>query len=84
MLKLPLLAAKRATDDWLSFASRSRLAHFVKLARTVRTSRCRDAETENSEATGPTKSPTGASNTFLVGRGFAPSATQAQAEEVLV
>jgi transposase len=33
---LPLLAARRALDDWLAFASRSRLAPFVKLARTIR------------------------------------------------
>ena len=29
-------AAKRALDDWLAYASRSRLPPFVKLARTVR------------------------------------------------
>jgi transposase len=33
---LPLLAARRALDDWLAYASRSRLAPFVKLARTIR------------------------------------------------
>ena len=34
---LPLLAARRALDDWLAYASRSKLAPFVKLARTIRT-----------------------------------------------
>lgn len=33
---LPLLAARRAINDWLSYASRSKLAPFVKLARTIR------------------------------------------------
>ena len=33
---LPLLAARRAIDDWLAYASRSQLAPFVKLARTIR------------------------------------------------
>src|SRR5690606_6633636 len=33
---LPLLQARRALDDWLAYASRSKLAPFVKLARTVR------------------------------------------------
>lgn len=33
---LPLLAARRALDDWLNYASRSRLQPFVKLARTIR------------------------------------------------
>lgn len=37
---LPLLAARRALDDWLAYASRSRLAPFVKLARTIRHYRC--------------------------------------------
>jgi transposase len=36
---LPLLAARRALDDWLAYASRSKLAPFVKLARTIRTYR---------------------------------------------
>ena len=36
---LPLIQAKRALDDWLAYASRSRLAPFVKLARTIRTYR---------------------------------------------
>ena len=36
---MPLLAARRALDDWLAYASRSRLAPFVKLARTIRTYR---------------------------------------------
>jgi hypothetical protein len=31
-----LLAARRALDDWLAYASRSQLAPFVKLARTIR------------------------------------------------
>jgi transposase len=39
IMKMPLLAAKRALDDWLSFASRSRLEPFVKLARTIRSYR---------------------------------------------
>lgn len=33
---LPLLRARRALDTWLAYASRSRLAPFVKLARTIR------------------------------------------------
>jgi transposase len=33
---MPFLAARRALDDWLVYASRSRLEPFVKLARTVR------------------------------------------------
>jgi hypothetical protein len=33
---LPLLAALSALDDWLAYASRSKLAAFVKLARTIR------------------------------------------------
>jgi transposase len=33
---LPLLAARRALDDWLAYACRSKLAPFVKLARTIR------------------------------------------------
>jgi transposase len=36
---LPLLRARRALDDWLAYASRSKLAPFVKLARTIRTYR---------------------------------------------
>jgi transposase len=36
ILSLPLAAGRRALDDWLSYASRSRLAPFVKLARTIR------------------------------------------------
>lgn len=36
LLRLPLIAASQALDDWLYFASRSRLSHFVKLARTIR------------------------------------------------
>ena len=36
IFKLPLLAARRALDDWLHYASRSRQAPFVKLARTIR------------------------------------------------
>ena len=35
-MSMPLSAAKRALDDWLAYASRSRLPPFVKLARTVR------------------------------------------------
>jgi transposase len=33
---MPFLAARRALDDWLAMASRSRLTPFVKLARTIR------------------------------------------------
>lgn len=33
---LPLLAARQALDDWLAYASRSKRAPFVKLARTIR------------------------------------------------
>ena len=36
IMTMPLIAAKRALDDWLSYASRSRLDPFVKLARTIR------------------------------------------------
>ena len=36
IFKMPLKAARRAIDDWLAYASRSRLAPFVKLARTIR------------------------------------------------
>lgn len=36
---LPLLAARRALDDWLAYASRSRLAPFVKLTRSIRSYR---------------------------------------------
>ena len=36
---LPLLRAQRALDDWLAYATRSKLAPFVKLARTIRTYR---------------------------------------------
>lgn len=36
LFKLPLLAAQRALDGWLAYASRSKLAPFVKLARTIR------------------------------------------------
>ncbi len=36
VLALPLIAARMALDDWLRFASRSRLEPFVKLARSVR------------------------------------------------
>ena len=36
IMSMPLLAAKRALDNWLSYASRSRLEPFVKLARTIR------------------------------------------------
>lgn len=39
IFKLPLLAARRALDDWLAYACRSQLAPFVKLARTIRTYR---------------------------------------------
>ena len=33
---MPIIAARRAIDDWLHYASRSRLEPFVKLARTIR------------------------------------------------
>ena len=36
---LPLLTARRAIDDWLVYATRSKLKPFVKLARTIRTYR---------------------------------------------
>ena len=36
---LPLIQARRALDDWLAYASRSKLAPFVRLARTIRTYR---------------------------------------------
>lgn len=36
IFKLPLFAARRALNDWLAYASRSKLAPFVKLARTLR------------------------------------------------
>jgi transposase len=36
---LPLIQARRALDDWLAYASRSKLAPFVKLARTIRSYR---------------------------------------------
>ena len=36
---LPLPHAQRALDDWLAYASRSKLAPFVKLARTIRSYR---------------------------------------------
>jgi len=36
IFELPLLRAQRALDDWLAYASRSKLAPFVKLARTIR------------------------------------------------
>ncbi len=36
IMSMPRSAAKRALDDWLAYASRSRLPPFVKLARTVR------------------------------------------------
>lgn len=36
IFQMPLLTARRALDDWLYYASRSRLEPFVKLARTIR------------------------------------------------
>jgi transposase len=36
IMAMPLPAARRALDEWLGYASRSRLVPFVKLARTVR------------------------------------------------
>jgi len=39
LFKLPLLAAQRALDGWLAYASRSKLPPFVKLARTIRSFR---------------------------------------------
>ena len=36
IMSMPLITAKRALDDWLSYASRSRLGPFVNLARTIR------------------------------------------------
>jgi transposase len=35
-MSMPLMAARRALDGWLAYASRSRLGSFVKLARTIR------------------------------------------------
>ena len=40
---LPLLVARRAIDDWLVYATRSKLEPFVKLARTIRTDTYRAA-----------------------------------------
>jgi transposase len=39
IFELPLFKAQRALDDWLAYASRSKLAPFVKLARTIRSYR---------------------------------------------
>ena len=36
IFSMPLLRARRALDDWIMYAARSRLAPFVKLARTIR------------------------------------------------
>jgi transposase len=36
IMAMPLIAACTALDEWLAYASRSRLAPFVKLARTIR------------------------------------------------
>ena len=36
IFQMPLKAARRAIDDWHAYASKSRLAPFVKLARTIR------------------------------------------------
>jgi len=36
IMAMALIPARRALDDWLAYASRSRLAPFVKLARTIR------------------------------------------------
>ncbi|MEX1162281.1 MAG: ISL3 family transposase, partial [Nitriliruptor sp.] len=36
LLRLPLIQARAALDEWLSWASRSKLTPFVKLARTIR------------------------------------------------
>lgn len=36
LFRLGIFAARRALDDWLAWASRSKLAPFVKLARTIR------------------------------------------------
>jgi transposase len=36
VMSMPLVAARRGLDSWLAYASRSRLAPFVKLARTIR------------------------------------------------
>ena len=36
ILELPLFAVRRALNDWLAYASRSKLAPFVKLARSIR------------------------------------------------
>lgn len=39
ILALPLIQARRALDDWLAYASRSKLVPFVRLARTIRSYR---------------------------------------------
>ena len=39
IFKLPLIQARAALNSWLAYASRSKLAPFVKLARTIRTYR---------------------------------------------
>jgi len=36
ILQMPIVSARHALDDWLTYASRSKLAPFVKLARTIR------------------------------------------------
>ena len=36
IFSLPLIAARRALDDWLAYASRSKLPPFVRLARSIR------------------------------------------------
>lgn len=36
ILQMPIIAARHALDEWLAWASRSRLAPFIKLARTIR------------------------------------------------
>ena len=36
IMSMPLFAGRRALDEWLAYASRSKLAPFVKLARTIR------------------------------------------------
>ena len=36
IMAMPLIPAQRALDDWLAYASRSKIPAFVKLARTIR------------------------------------------------
>jgi transposase len=55
IMSMPLAKARRALDDWLHFASRSRLEPFVKLARTVR--HYRESSKRPSSGSSRTESP---------------------------